>query len=195
MLYEEIIKKLKGQLSVKRLNHSLGVSQTAVNLAERFGADVTKAKIAGILHDCAKEITNDDLFLMADAFGIVIDTYEKAVPVLLHAKIGAHLAEVEYGIKDKEIQTAIALHTVGGPEMTLLDKIIYLADFIEPGRSFSGVDTLRNLARQASINEVIMAAYDQSITFIVKSKGLLHPATVNGRNSLVLQLREERCEN
>ncbi|MCE5284303.1 MAG: bis(5'-nucleosyl)-tetraphosphatase (symmetrical) YqeK [Pelosinus sp.] len=190
MNYEEILNKLTTELSAKRLQHSRGVCQTAVALANRFGANEGKAKLAGILHDCAKEITNQESLGLADFFGIVIDEVEKAVPVLLHAKIGAQLAQAKYGIVDEEIQQAIRLHTVGGPEMTTLDKIIYLADFIEPSRSFSGVEKLRKIVEQVSLDEAMIAAYDQSIAFVVEAKGLLHPATVAGRNSLLLKKRK-----
>lgn len=187
MLFEEILQKLTLQLSAKRLKHSLGVSQTAEVLTQRFGADTNKAKIAGILHDCAKEMKSRDLLAMANSAGIVIDFIEKEVPVLLHAKMGAHLAKVEYGILDEDILQAICLHTVGGPEMTTLDKIIYLADFIEPNRSFSGVEKLRKIVEKATLDEALLAAYDQSIAFVIDTGGLLHPATVSGRNRLLIK--------
>jgi predicted HD superfamily hydrolase involved in NAD metabolism len=191
MSYEEILKKLTLHLSAKRMQHSLGVCKTAVALANRFGVDQGKAKLAGILHDCAKEITSSESLRMAHSFGIVIDQIEKSAPVLLHAKIGAHLAQVEYGITDEEILKAIRLHTVGGPEMTFLDKIIYLADFIEPNRSFAGVENLRKIVEHKSLDQAIIAAYNKSIAFVIEAEGLLHPATVAGRNSLLLdQLKE-----
>jgi predicted HD superfamily hydrolase involved in NAD metabolism len=191
MNYEEILKKLTRHLSDKRLKHSLGVCETAVNLAERFGADREKAKLAGILHDCAKEVPDGDLLQMAACFGIVIDEVEKAAPVLLHAKVGAKLAQVDFGVTDREILQSIRMHTVGGPAMTALDKIIYLADFIEPNRAFPGVENLRQIALEASLDEAIIAAFDQSIAFVVKAEGLLHPATVAGRNRLLLDKLKE----
>lgn len=191
MCYEAILEKLTGHLSAKRLKHSLGVSKTAVELAERFGADKEKAKLAGILHDCAKEVADGDLLQIANSFGIVVDEVEKAAPVLLHAKVGAHVARYTYGIRDDEILEAIRRHTVGGPEMTVLDKIIYLADFIEPTRSFAGVERLREIVEKAALDEAIIAAYEQSIAFVIAAKGLLHPATVAGRNRLLLDKLKE----
>ncbi len=188
MDYETITKKLAQRLSAKRYKHSMGVSETAVILAERFGADTNKAQTAGILHDCAREIPRNTLLQRAEAFGIVVDDVERQEPVLLHAPLGAEVARVEYGIDDIEICRAIVSHTVGGPEMTLLDKIIYLADFIEPGRSCPGVDKLRLLAEK-DLEAALLAAYDQTLRYIVGEGGLIHPATVAGRNSLLIKMQ------
>lgn len=188
MDYEVIEKTLAQRLSAKRYKHSMGVSKTAVSLAERFGGDVNKARIAGILHDCAREVPRNILLQRAEAFGIVVGEVEQQEPVLLHAPVGAELARREYGIKDADICRAIVWHTVGGPEMTLLDIIIYLADFIEPGRSFPGVDKLRLLAEK-DLDAALLAAYDQTLQYIVEKGGLIHPATVAGRNSLLIKLR------
>ena len=100
------------------------------------------------------------------------------------------MAAGEYGVTDRGICQAIASHTTGGPGMTLLDHIIYLADFIEPSRVFPGVEELRNLA-EASLNGALLAAYNQSVIHILHNGGLLHPDTVAGRNELVLRNRRE----
>ncbi len=184
--YEAIVAKIRTQLSEKRYIHSLGVSQTAVQLARRFGADLQKAALAGLLHDCARNFSEDRLLLHAEDHGLTIDLVERHTPVLLHAKVGSLLASSEYGVDDKEICRAIALHTTGGSKMTLLDKIIYLADFIEPMRSFPGVEELRKLAEE-DLDSALLAAYTQSVVYILHNGGLLHPDTVTGRNELVMQ--------
>lgn len=188
MNYDEIVKKLEKRLSSKRFKHSQGVAETAVSLAKRFAGDPLKARLAGILHDCAREIPRNNLLQTAEASGIVLCDIERLEPVLLHAKLGAKMAQTEYGVIDAEILQAIALHTTGGPVMTLLDKIIYLADFIEPGRNYPGVDNLRQLAG-TDLDCAVLAACDQTIKFLLEKRGLLHPATIEGRNALLTKMR------
>lgn len=184
MNYAEIIDNLAKRLSTKRLNHSIGVSQTAESLAVRFGCDKEKARIAGLFHDLAREVPMNELLPRAQAFGIVVCDIEYAEPILLHAPLAAKMAQTEFGIDDAEIIQAIILHTTGGPNMTLLDKIIYLADVIEPGRSFKGVDKIREMAR-IDLDKALLSALDQSIRHIVKEGGLIHPDTIIARNEIL----------
>lgn len=183
--------KLKQVLSAKRYKHSAGVCHTAVELAERFGADVHKAAVAGLLHDCAREMSNNNLLKIAGDFGIVMGSVEKSCPVLLHAVVGAHIAAVEYGVQDEEIHKAITLHTTGGPDMSKLAKIIFLADFIEPGRAYPGIDKLRKLARE-DLDKAVFAAFDQTISYLLKEKMVIHPASIDGRNELLMFLIEKK---
>jgi len=180
----EIIDKLAKWLSPKRLRHSIGVSQMAESLAARFGCDKDKARLAGLFHDLAREVPMNELLPRARAFGIVVCDIESAEPILLHAPLAAKMAQAEFGIDDAEIMQAIILHTTGGPHMTLLDKIIYLADAIEPGRDFKGVDKIRKMAR-TDLDQALLSALDQSICYIVKSGGLIHPATIVARNEIL----------
>ena len=184
MNYAEIIDNLAKRLSPKRLNHSIGVSQTAESLAVRFGCDKEKARIAGLFHDLAREVPMNELLPRAQAFGIVVCDIEYAEPILLHAPLAAKMAQAEFGIDDAEIIQAILLHTTGGLNMTLLDKIIYLADVIEPGRSFKGVDKIREMA-YTDLDKALLSALDQSIRHIVKGGGLIHPATIAARNEIL----------
>lgn len=184
MEFQEIVGKLGCVLTKQRLDHSQGVRQTAMILADRFGGNVTKAGLAGILHDCAREIPAYKLIDEAVQWGVNINEVERQEPVLLHASIGAKIAEVQYGVRDKEVLEAIKTHTVGGTSMSVLAKIIYLADFIEPGRNFPGVDKLR-AAAENDLNEAVLTAYDHTIQYIINRRGLIHPATVEGRNELL----------
>lgn len=186
MEYNQVLDKLSQTLSGKRFRHSLGVSQTAGELASRFAEDVPKAKLAGLLHDCARSIPSNNLLQMAEVFAIVVNDVERCQPVLLHAPIGACLARREYGIDDPDILKAIALHTTGGRDLSKLDKIIYLADFIEPSRDFPGIDKLRSLALY-NLDAAMLAAYDKSLHYVIEQGELIHPATVEGRNYLLLQ--------
>ena len=181
-----MIDELAKRLSPKRFRHSVGVSQTAQSLAVRFGCDTDKAKLAGLLHDLAREVPVNELLPRALAFGIVVCDIERSEPVLLHAPLAAKMAQGEWGIDDVEILQAIILHTTGGLNMTLLDKIIYLADAIEPSRKFKGVDKIRELAHN-DLDKALLLALDQSICYIVRHSGLIHPATIAARNEILLK--------
>ncbi|WP_371371508.1 bis(5'-nucleosyl)-tetraphosphatase (symmetrical) YqeK [Sporomusa aerivorans] len=186
MEYRHAVDKLSKILSAKRFQHSLGVSQTAADLAVRFDEDEEKARLAGLLHDCARNISSNNLLQMAKVFAIVVNDVERCQPVLLHAPLGACLAKTEYGIDDPQILRAISLHTTGGKGMSKLEKIIYLADCIEPGRDYPGVHVLRNIAMN-NLNAAVLAAFDQSLHLVIEQGLLIHPATIEGRNELIQQ--------
>ena len=119
-----------------RLEHTIGVAYTAAALAMRYEVDVEKALIAGYLHDCAKHMSADELLKICKKNNLNVSEVEKENPAsLLHGKVGAFLAKNKYGIEDEEILNAIYYHTTGHPDMTLLEKIIFLADYMEPGRN------------------------------------------------------------
>lgn len=128
----------------KRHAHILGVEEEAVRLAERWGADVELARRAGILHDCTKYLSLEEHLAICEEYGIVPDELERESPKLLHSKTGAALARNLYGQSD-EIYWAIYWHTTGKADMSLLEKVIYLADYIEPNRDFEGVEEMRRL--------------------------------------------------
>lgn len=134
MELHEIRKKLKKELDKGRYEHTRGVMYTAGCLAMAHGYSMEKAMLAGLLHDCAKCIPNDEKIALCEKNHILIRPVEYESPYLLHAKLGAYLAEKTYGVSDPEILHAIKVHTTGEPDMSLLDKIIYIADYIEPGR-------------------------------------------------------------
>jgi predicted HD superfamily hydrolase involved in NAD metabolism len=130
----EIRKKLEKQLNKKRFEHSLGVEYVSGCLAMVHGADVEKALMAGLLHDCAKCLSGEEKISKCIKYGIHISKCEKNNPELLHAKLGACYAKIKYEVNDPEILTAIKYHTTGRPAMTLMEKIIFVADYIEPNR-------------------------------------------------------------
>lgn len=183
-----ILAKLKQHLSPKRLSHSLGVSETAARLAGRYGADVDKARLAGLLHDCARDMSNNLLLQTAEASAIVLRDVERRTPMLLHAPVGAIVAQQDYGVTDPEVLSAIRWHTTGGPEMALLDYIVFFADYIEPERSFPGVEKLRALADQG-LEEAVLAAYDQTLGYLMAERALIHSDTIEGRNALLLKMK------
>ena len=186
MTIDEMKGLLKSRLKPGRYRHSLGVADTAVFLARRFGLEEEKAYIAGLLHDCAREYSNQDLPEEARKRGIPIGPIEEAMPLLLHAYVGARRIEECYGVRDPEISRAIWRHTVGGSGMTKLDKIIYFADMIEPNRDYPEVEELREFAREKSLEEMLLKGLSESILFVIQKSGLIHPDTVQARNEILL---------
>ena len=131
---KDLKKELKKEMDDSRFEHTLGVMYTCAALAMRYEYDLEKAMLAGLLHDCAKCMPNAKKLKMAEKHRLEISDLERKNPFMLHAKLGAFLAKKKYDVEDEEILDAIRWHTTGRPEMTLLDKIVYVADYIEPKR-------------------------------------------------------------
>lgn len=131
----EIKKELKKKLDKERYEHTLGVMYTAAALAMAHNADMEKAMLAGLLHDCAKCISGSEKIAICKKNHIELTKTEKENTSLIHAKLGAFLAKEKYHVTDKDVLHAILVHTTGEPEMSQLDKIIYIADYIEPNRN------------------------------------------------------------
>ena len=191
MEYNEILVTLANELRPARFRHCRDVSQTAVRLAERWDADIEKARLAGILHDCARNLKGEELLKTSRQYGMIPSSLEMLQPALIHAPLGAIIAERRFGISEPQVLQAIRRHTTGAPQMTLLDKVIYLSDCIEPGRNFSGVRKIRDMAVE-DLDAAVLLAYEHSILFVVANGGLLHPNTVEGRNSLLMELKASR---
>lgn len=187
MSYEAMEAELASRLKDSRFRHCLGVAETAVFLAHRFGADEERARVAGLLHDCAREYRNEEMLAEAQRRGIAIGEVERAMPLLLHAYIGARRVREIYHVDDAMVEQAIWRHTVGGTGMTDLDKIIWFADMVEPGRDYPGVEELRRLAKTASLDDMVLEGLSQSIRFVVAKGHLIHPDTVLARNELLLK--------
>ena len=132
--YNKIKEKLSKKLSVKRFDHTIGVSYTAAAMAMRYGLNVDRAAMSGLLHDCAKYMTDDELIEKCTKYGIECSETELRNGYLLHAKLGAYLSQEKYGIEDEEICSAVRYHTTGKPAMSVLEAIVFTADYIEPGR-------------------------------------------------------------
>ena len=177
--------KLQKLLKPKRYRHSLGVAETAVVLAKKHGADEEKAYTAGLLHDMAKNISKEDSLNLCRKLGIKTNEIERQNPSLLHAPLGAELIKREFGIYDMEISSAIACHTVGKANMTLLDKIIYIADMIEPSRDFPGVEKLRKLSF-SDIDKAMLECLRFTLEYNIKKGSLIHPASIDAWNSLII---------
>lgn len=186
---------LHQRISGDRLTHTYGVMETAVKLAERFGADVERARVAGLMHDYAKALPGDELLALGRRFGLIRDPVEEANPHLLHAEVGAALLREEGLVTDPAVLSAIANHTFGRPGMALLDKIIWIADLIEPGRNFPGLERIRTLT-WADLDRGLLAGLDHTLCYLLAKGWQIHLATVQTRNWLLDELakRGQRWE-
>lgn len=163
-----IRKKLKKKLDEDRYEHTLGVAFTASCLAMRYGADLYKAEVAGLLHDCAKYLPDDIKIERCRKYNISITDAEYANPSLLHAKLGAFLAMDKYKIKDMEIINAILNHTTGKPAMTLLEKIVFVADYIEPRRDkAANLPQVRKMAFE-DLDRAVWMIMEDTLTYLEK---------------------------
>ncbi len=177
---------LKKMLRPKRFDHSVSVARTAFSLAEKYGYDTSRAELAGLLHDYARDMSENDLLTVAENKGLISHPVERQVPVLLHGPVGAVLVKEDLGIIDNEILQAIACHTTGAPGMSLLAEIIYLADMIEPLRDYPGVDDLRSLAG-SNLQAAVMAGLEASISYCIEAGKLIHPKSIEARNDILMK--------
>ena len=164
--------ELKTILTPERFLHSLGVRDTAKQLAGIYGADIKKAEIAGLLHDNAKNM--DNIYERCRDLEVELDEYELRNPALVHAKLGAETAKCRFGITDPEIINAIRWHTVGRPDMTLLEKIVFVADLTEPQRKFPDIEEIRKISKK-DLDEAVFKCIEATIE-VNKRRGFeVHP--------------------
>lgn len=177
---DAITKKLHKALNPKRFIHTQGVAEEAAKMANRYNYDIKKAYIAGLLHDCAKCIPTEEKLKLCKKYDVALDPILEANPDLTHSFLGAKVAEFEYGIKDKDILNAIAYHTTGRANMSTLEKIVYIADYIEPNRPFhEGLDKARELAYE-DLDEAMIFILKGTISY--NSKKMIHPLSFDALN-------------
>ena len=169
-------------LKYKRIPHVLGTEQEAIRLATRYGADVEKARVAALLHDCTKKLDMPEQLALCRQYGIELDELEQKALKLLHAKTGAAIAREVFGVDD-EIYRAIWWHTTGHADMTLLEKIIYLADYIEPSRDFPGVNDLRACVYE-NLDRGMLMGLEMTIDEMTEMGNPVHHATMEARDWL-----------
>ncbi len=166
----KINKKLQKKLDKERYEHTIGVMYTASALAMCHNANVEQALLAGLLHDCAKCIPNDKKIKLCRKYRLEVSDVERSNPSLLHAKLGAYLARKKYHVEDYEVLCAIKSHTTGKPAMTLLEKIIYIADYIEPGRGeLPNMPEVRRLAFH-NIDECLYRMLEDTLKYLKNRK-------------------------
>lgn len=177
MEIQEIEDILQQKQNPHRYRHTIGVRYTSICLAMRYGEDLTRASYAGLLHDCAKHMSNEKLLAKCCKHHLAVSEVEEKNPFLLHGRVGAWLAEHKYGITDPEILGAIEWHTTGRPDMTLLEKIVFTADYIEPGRDQApNLVELRRLAF-TDIDQAVCAILKQTLDYLRDQGGEIDPAT------------------
>lgn len=176
---------LKKTLKPGRYIHSVNTMKVAVELAEHYGEDVEKAKVAGLLHDCAKNLNDGETKRYCLENDIALSPLEENQVFLMHGAVGAVLARQKYGVEDPMVLNAIKYHTTGFAGMNTLDKIIFLADYIEPGRTHCDVQEARSLAF-VSLDKALVSAFNCVIKYVISQNGLIHPFTIEARNSILL---------
>ncbi|WP_105129377.1 bis(5'-nucleosyl)-tetraphosphatase (symmetrical) YqeK [Streptococcus suis] len=185
---QALLEKIRAAMKPARFQHVLGVEQAALALAERYGCDVQKASLAALLHDYAKEAA-DQVFLD------LIAKYDLDRDLLnwdnniWHGVVGAYKVAEDFGLDDEEIFQAIQRHTIGAAQMTLLDKVLYVADYIEPNRDFPGVDEARRIARE-SLDKAVAYETAQTISYLAKKGIPIYPQTLETYNGYVVWLKE-----
>lgn len=176
---------LHSAVDAKRFEHSVGVSYTAAALAMVYDSSsdfIHKALVAGLLHDNAKCLSDSDLYLYSQKAGIDITESEKNTPFLLHGKLGAYYARKDYGIEDEDILNAITWHTTGRPGMSLLEKIIFTADYIEPGRTKQkNLCELRKLAF-CDLDRCVYRISDDTLEYLSAKSQSIDSMTVRTRD-------------
>lgn len=182
---EDLYRQIRTRLTPERYEHTLGVIESAQDLARVYAVDSEKTELAALLHDCAKDLGPGELLKASSCFGIVVDEVERRETRLLHGPVGAAMAFSEYGVCDEDVLNAIRYHTTGRCGMSPLEKLIFLADYVEPGREFPGVDALRKLVR-ADLDKAVVTALDSTIEYVISNGWLLHPRGVEARNSMIM---------
>ncbi len=181
---KQILTLIKNKFSKKIMDHSIGVAETAEQLAKSEGVSIKNARIAGLVHDYAKEIDQEKLKKIAASSCWHIDSIEYSIQEILHAPVGAYLIKKELEIEDQEILEAVRYHTTGSPEMGIIAQIIFLADKIEPGRSYPGVEKLRKLVKE-DFKQGLIKTCDYSIKYQINKEKIIHPGTLLLRNYLL----------
>ena len=185
----EIEKYLKSRLTPERYVHVLSVRDLALDLAKKYGADLQKVNLAALLHDCAKWMSTSDLYEAAANHRIQLDEVERHNPSLVHAPIGAMLAVSHFDVDIPEILNAIRIHTTGSSRMTLIDKILYVADFAEPKRNYAEAHSVCEIAYQ-DLNEAVFEVSRYKIEHLLAKGVLIHPHTIDAYNSALREISE-----
>ncbi|HEL1770975.1 bis(5'-nucleosyl)-tetraphosphatase (symmetrical) YqeK [Streptococcus suis] len=185
---QALLEKIRAAMKPARFQHVLGVEQAALDLADQYGCDPKKASLAALLHDYAKE-AEDQVFLD------LIAKYDLDKDLLnwdnniWHGVVGAYKIAEDFGLEDEEIFQAIQRHTIGAGQMTLLDKVLYVADYIEPNRDFPGVEEARRIAKE-SLDKAVAYETAQTISYLAKKGIPIYPQTLENYNGYVVWLKE-----
>lgn len=185
---DQIKEKLKENLKPKRYDHVIGVRDTAIELAKLYNEDLEKAKLAALIHDYCKNMSDEEIISKVEKYKLMMDEISKISPQLMHGAIAAAIAKEDMGITDEDLLNAVTYHTTGRENMSILEKIIYIADYIEPSRNFPGVDDLRKSAFE-DLDKALLKAFDNTIKFVIDKGQFLHLDTIKGRNYILSKNR------
>lgn len=189
--FDDMRARLEKRVKPSRYRHSLGVSQAAEQLARIYGADEDAAAVAGLLHDWDKALSFKELRKIAKKHKLAPKAVRKQMPGVLHALTAPYSLKKEFPGLSKEVLQAVSRHTCGAIDMTDLDKIVFIADIIEPGRTFSDVGPLRDAVGEVSLDELFFMTYGSTLVYLIEDRLPVHPDSLTIWNSLVAQ-REER---
>jgi len=183
---DQIIEDVRSAMPERRWIHTEGVMSTSIELAHRYGEDPQAAELAAIIHDTAKywSIDSQESYIREHQLDVGILAYDKE---LWHAEIGAAVAKIKYNIHNEHIINAIRYHTSGRRGMSRLEKIVWVADYIEPGRAFPGVEIARSLAT-VSLEKAMLFGLNQTIQFLLEKGKRIYPLTVDARNGIIDEL-------
>ncbi|HEX9094455.1 MAG TPA: bis(5'-nucleosyl)-tetraphosphatase (symmetrical) YqeK [Coriobacteriia bacterium] len=180
---------MRARLSERSAGHCERVAATARRLAARNGVDQDAAELAGLLHDWNRDASPETLVAEALAAGVDVAPVERLEPYLLHARLARVELERDFDAIPADVLDAVESHTLGSPSMTALQKVVFVADMIEPERRFDGVEQLRDAAERFSVDECFRQAYACSVRHVVERALPLHPVTVEVWNAYVAEVR------
>ncbi len=186
---EKTLMMLSGRLSPSRYNHTVGVMKKSVEYAKMLGADEERVRIAALFHDCAKNLSGEELLSYAEKSGIPVDEGMMKAPHLLHGAVGAMIARDEYGITDPHILSIIEKHTLGSENMTIEEKIVFLADYTEDGRKYPSSKEVRALALK-DFGMALIRCADESIKHLLSKDAYIHPQSIITRNGFIEEYKK-----
>lgn len=180
---EAILAEIEQTMSATRMNHVLQVEETALQLAGKYGADLEKTSLAALIHDIAKQQPDTEMrdIIISENLDLDLLQYGNAI---WHAPVGAILARRQFGIKDEDILAAIANHTIAAPEMSLVEQVLFVADYIEPGRDFEGVEKARELAAE-SLEKAIQYQIKETIKNLIIEERKIYPKAIDSYNAWI----------
>lgn len=189
-LEQRIKQELRQHLNERRYRHTMGVVSSAEHLARKYGADENAARLAALMHDYCKNMSKEQYDEYIKRYRIDFDEIARGNRELMHGRVARYIAEREYAIDDPDILCAIEYHTTGRKGMSLLEKVIALADYIEEGRDFPGVEEIRILAA-TSLEEALIFALNGTIRYLMEKNLLIHPDTFEARNDLIREIKAQ----
>ena len=186
-LEERINNDIKNKLSEHRYKHSVGVMKMAGELAKFYNLDIQKARIIGLAHDIAKQMTDKEIEEYTKKYNIKLDELELKNRELIHSKLGADICKREYNFDD-EMANAVLYHTTGNPNMDLMAKVIFIADKVEENRVYDDLEKRRKLAFE-NIDQAIIETINYTPTYCIERGDVIHPDAILTRNKLIIDMK------